>query len=77
MAEKVLEIWVVYDHPRDHPDFYIVRRQVATNTGAIQLDGQSVGFRDLATAQAWLQEKGLTRLDRYPDDDPVILETWL
>lgn len=72
-----LAVWVVYDHPRDHPDFYVVRRQWATPEGTVRHDSFCVGFRDLSTARAWLAQQGLTRLDRMPADDPVILETWI
>ena len=72
-----LAIWVVFDHPRDQPDFYVVRRQWAGRNGEIRHDATAYGFVDLEKARAWLAEQGLTRLERAPEDDPVILETWL
>ena len=73
----LLDIWVIYDHPRDQPEFYIVRRQRATNTGSILHDVRSYGFRELEHARAWLRQQGLTPLARMDEDDPVIIETWI
>jgi len=70
-------VWVVYDHPRDFPDLYIVRRQTAQQDGTIANDVKAFGFQELERARAWLELQGLTRLERHPDDDPVILETWI
>jgi hypothetical protein len=75
--EKLLDVWVVYDHPRDQPDFYMVRQQRVTRDGNILHDQRSYGFRELEKARAWLMQQGLTCLARHPDDDPVIIETWL
>jgi len=77
MTQPLLDVWVIYDHPRDQPDWYIVRRQQPTTTGTIQHESRAYGFHDLEKARAWLAQQGLTRLDRHPDDDPVIVETWL
>lgn len=77
MTQPVLDVWVIYDHPRDQPDWFIVRKQHATTDGQIHHDSRSYGFRDLENARLWLEQLGLTRLDRHPDDDPVIVETWI
>jgi hypothetical protein len=77
MADELLPIWVIYDHPADFPDWFIVRRQAPRADGTIELDARAYGFADLENARTWLAQQGLTRLDRFPDDDSVIVETWL
>ncbi len=73
----LLVVWVVTNHPSDYPQHIVVRHQ------SVAVDGQiipaTVGclFRTLSEARADLAGAGLTRLDRYPDDDPVIVEVWL
>lgn len=76
-AGWILNVWVVYDHPLDQPDYYVVRRQWADKDGVIQKDRRSYGFVTLERARGWLQQMGLTCLARAPEDDPVIVETWL
>jgi hypothetical protein len=71
-----LPLWVVYDHPADHPDHYIARKFVITNF-AVQPTPKYFRASRLQVLQASLIRKGLTRLDRDISDDPVILETWL
>jgi hypothetical protein len=75
--ERLLDVWVIFDHPRDQPDFYVVRRQRATRDGTILHDHRIYGFRELEKARAWLIQQGLTRLNRSLEDDPVILEIWI
>ncbi|MDR3554756.1 MAG: hypothetical protein P4L55_08370 [Syntrophobacteraceae bacterium] len=73
---KGLPLWVVYDHPADHPDHYIARKFLITNF-AVEPTTRCAQSRRLQVLQTALQRKGLTRLARDISDDPVILETWL
>ena len=73
---KGLPLWVVYDHPADHPDHYIARKFVITNF-AVDPTRKYLRSHRLQVLQAALQRKGLTRMDHDISDDPVILETWL
>jgi hypothetical protein len=78
VAPVGLDIWVVYRHPKDLPESaFVVRRQIALEGNRIWRDPTGYGFEELDRARQWLLEKGLTRLDRHPTDDPVIVETWL
>jgi hypothetical protein len=76
-TDVVLPIWVVYDHPRDYPHHYVVRLQWACANGTIRAEPYGYLFVTLADARVWLEHQGLTRLQRFPDDDPVIMETWI
>ncbi|MEY2117089.1 hypothetical protein [Rhodanobacter sp. FW106-PBR-R2A-1-13] len=71
MSPTELFTWVVYDHPRDMPDVFVARQW--------RLTGPTSRFFTAPTLDA-LREKlpaGLTCLPRSPDDDSVIVETWL
>lgn len=73
-----MEQWVIYDHPSDFPEHYVVRCWVVSARGAGH------------TGEAWLRDSldgareviagncpGGYRLPRQPDDDPVIVEVWV
>lgn len=77
MTDPLLTLYVVYDHPRDHPEMFVVRRQVTMRDGGVVPDGDALGFTTLEAARKHCLELGLTCLARHPDDDPVIVETWL
>lgn len=77
MNGEPFAIWVLYDHPRDLPDYFVVRRHTARQDGGIEPEARAYCFHELATARAWLAQQDLTCLARHPNDDPVILETWL
>ena len=67
-----LTIWVIYDHPRDHPDYFVARRwdgETATE--------EMIFAPSLSQLRRAMQRRYLTRLPRHKDDDPVIIETWL
>lgn len=70
-----LSIWTVYDKPADFPTMYVARRWevvgpvlVATNEALFAYELERL--RDQLPP-------GLIRLPRNPNDDPVIVETWL
>jgi len=77
-AVKLLDLWQILDHPPEQPDFYVAVRQWITHDGAaFRGNVESFGFRTLDGARVFLQAKGLTRIDRHPDDDPAVVETWI
>lgn len=67
-----LQIWTIYDHPKDMPDVFVARLHV----GLTPTD-QTIVADDLDTIRRRLRNKGYTRLPRQEADDPVIVETWL
>lgn len=74
---ELLALHVVYDHPRDHPTMFVVRRQVVMQGGGIVPDGDAMGFTTLEGAREHCRDLGLTQLLRDPEDDPVIVESWV
>ena len=71
----VISQWVIYNHPRDFPDKYVMRRwDIRAN--------EMQATDDMALADT-LEEirlsvpRGLYRLERFRDDDPCIAEVWL
>jgi hypothetical protein len=69
-----LVLFTVYDHPRDHPNSFVVRRYIVNNGESIpdeiRLADTLIGARDLLPP-------GVYNLGREPADDPVIVETWV
>lgn len=65
------EIWTVYDHPADWPDWFVARKWVLdTPTGEVKLARSLDGVRRMLP-------RGLVRMGRFEGDDPVIVEIWL
>jgi hypothetical protein len=71
-----LSIWVIYDHPRDFPDRFVARRHVCTGPDQGPTD-DIVTSKNLKQLRVAMERRYLTKLDRHPSDDPVIIETWL
>jgi hypothetical protein len=72
MIEPGLEMYTVYDHPRDYPEHFVVRKWILDKaTDDVRL------FTDLDTLRNEMKTRGLYRLNRWPDDDVKILETWI
>ena len=67
-------MWVVYvnvaPYPNDHQ-----AREVRVTDGPVLTGRHFVGSLELV--RAYLGGLGLYRLDRNPEDDPTIVETWL
>jgi len=70
-----LSLWTVYYNPSDYPGKFVARRfelDKPTHDVVVAdtLDNVRAGIRMRATFL-------LTRLDRNPGDDSVIVETWI
>jgi hypothetical protein len=69
----MINIWTVYDHPSDYPDYYVARMfrgETPTDNMVMAADLDTV--RDVMA-----RDFHLVCLTRHPDDDPKIIETWL
>ena len=73
-----MDQWVVYDHPTDYPDEYIARRWEINKDGITATD-EVIASRELKYVREiiHLRMPGAVRLDRFPMDDPKILEVWI
>jgi hypothetical protein len=76
MNDDVLALWTIYDHPTDFPNHYIARLFHVDKQGS-RATATVVAADSLEALREPLRNIGLTRLPRDPNDDPVIVETWL
>jgi len=67
----MLEIWTVYDSPIDLPGRFVARKWLMDQPTHELLQDKSLdGLRAKLPA-------GLTRLNRSPNDEHKIVETWI
>lgn len=71
-----LVMWVVYDHPRDHPEQYVARQHIVGIAGDQPTD-RVMFAATIESIRAALANLGLVCVPRSPADDAVIVETWL
>lgn len=71
-----LTMWTVYDHPLDFPDEFIARKW-EVDAGGPRMTSECIASPDIDAIRIALQAKGLVKLMRQDDDDPVIVEVWL
>lgn len=67
--------YVIYDHPRDHPEYFVVRPwDIAAGKG----EPRPVAglFRELEKARAWCAQYGLVCIGKDEHDEPHIIEAW-
>lgn len=83
-TDRVLRLLVIYRRPLDYPDHYVVRAQWVCRDGRVEPEPHAWlypikgdGEAALEAARADCRSKGLTRLGREVDDDPVIVESWI
>lgn len=75
MSDK-LKMWTIYDHPADHPDAFVARLWEVDGSG-FKAGSIVIWSADLEEMRAAMRSRGLTVLPRNPEDDAVIVETWL
>jgi hypothetical protein len=76
MNSDALEVWVIYDHPRDMPDCFIARLWCIKPDGASEATQVIRAAPTLEEVRAMLP-RGLVRTNRRPSDDSRVVEVWL
>lgn len=71
-----LLIWTIYDHPRDYPHAFVVRRSVIDGP-VPKADMQPWALTHTLDAARESLPPGLTCMPRQAGDDPVIVECWI
>ena len=71
-----IDLWIVYDHPLDIPDFYVARRYSISN-GHAAPTFDFILCVDLEPLREELSWKGLACIPRYPNDHPNVIEAWM
>jgi hypothetical protein len=76
-SRNILPMWVVYDHPKDWPEFYVARKWMTGGSPDGTPTDHVIMDRDLENLRRTLWRLHLVKLDRMEGDNPVILETWI
>lgn len=76
MGADSLAMWVIYENPSDYRGKFVVRIHRPGRDGSVVAEREPRAVVDtLAQARAVVPPL-LYRMDRHPDDDPVIVEVW-
>lgn len=77
IPENCLAIWVIYDHPLDCPDGYVLRAHIV-HKGTAEPSISLVSWRSKDPAELRSILPGhLINTGRHEGDDPAILECWI
>lgn len=71
--KQALDMWVIYDHPKDFPDSFVARRWEVTNQEKPTADYYAAPTR--AEVEALLPP-GLHFAPRFEQDDLTIVGVW-
>lgn len=72
-----LNMWTVYDRPKDFPEKIVARRFVLSRRDGLWPTNDMIGGATLDEIRQVFTLVGLTRLPRNEADEPQIVETWL
>lgn len=75
--ERGLEMFTVYENPRDFPGQYVARRFVIEASGPKPDPEPLIVSNLLGAIRAEMYRRGLVCLTRADNDDPCIVEVWL
>lgn len=76
-VQNVMSMWTVYDRPSDYPKSYVARRY-DVRPNEVSMSASIIIAPTLTKLRNILAfDLHLTCIRRDPNDDPVILETWL
>lgn len=77
MSEQVLSLYVIYDHPRDFPQHYVMRRwDIHPALPAPIPNGNPMIAKELETVRQGVPP-GYICIGRHSCDDPAILEVYI
>lgn len=76
LTDDDLVMYTIYDHPKDHPEHFVVRAWI------VRRDGNHYASSEARLADTLEEARRVVPADkvmtpRRPDDDPVIIETWI
>lgn len=71
----MIKAWVIYDHPKDYPDHWVVRVQKIVD-GQVVPEQECTLHATLADARKAIPGE-LCLFPPFVDDDPVIAEVWM
>ena len=76
MDHNKLIIYTIYDHPKDFPNHYVIKRDFI---GTLVERDQNYLFmhRNLDECRKQMTALRLSCVGRSEEDDPVILESWI
>lgn len=73
-----LEIYTLYDHPKDYPDHYVIKRDLIVGGGRVFRDARfHFQSTERDTCMEFMLTMGKVALAPDPTDDPVILMTFV
>jgi hypothetical protein len=76
--EPLLVTFTIYERPKDYPDKFVVRRwAIIHGQPQPQPEGKAWAVADSLEMVRGSLPPGLVRTERHPEDDPVIVETWV
>lgn len=70
-----LPLWTLYQHPDDRPGYYVAR--LFFTLPATVATGYTIEAHELEPVRFRLAAMGFTPMQRSPEDEPHILETWI
>ncbi len=73
-------MWTIYRNPSDYPGQYVVREWAVNEQGQRMASSSPLSIHErLEIVRLAIQyhAPGAVCLARQPEDDPVILETWI
>jgi hypothetical protein len=73
-SPHALEFWTIYDHPRDYPDSFVLRRWTLDPGAQPDSEARTGAAPDDLRA---LIPPGAYDPGRMARDDPVIVEVWI
>lgn len=77
MSPARLEMYVIYRHPRDYPERYVVRRWLCSNGPEGQPDNVPLAVTESLEWARRAVPAGCVNIGRENLDDPAIAEVWV
>jgi hypothetical protein len=74
---EVIDVWVIYDHPADFPDHFVVSRQTVNRDGTITHHPERWLRTSLEKAREVVHRNAPQADTLFADPNPIIAETWL
>jgi hypothetical protein len=74
-----MDVWVIYDHPIDHPGTFVARRWVAGSGGEddVRPTAELMFADTIEELREEMTKRGLVCIPRSQRDDEKIVEAWL
>jgi hypothetical protein len=77
MARDPMDVWSIFDHPLDYPNYFVARRSEIGHGPEPLVTNEVLLSTEIEPLRDEMERRGLICFTRDPSDSPFLVECWM